>query len=157
MTHSKRAPAIADWYTMDCGQPHLIGSRCASCGTYFFPRVANFCRNPSCESTQFEEVKLSRTGRIWSYTNACYQPPEPYVSPDPFEPFAIAAVELEEERMIVLGQVAKGVGVESLQIGLPMELVLETLYRDGDQDKVVWKWRPLPESSQSPSDLGSRR
>jgi uncharacterized protein len=157
MTHSKRAPAIADWYTMDCGQPHLIGSRCVSCGTCFFPRVAIFCRNPSCESTQFEEAKLSRTGRIWSYTNACYQPPEPYVSPEPFEPFAVAAVELEEERMIVLGQVVKGVGVESLQIGLPMELVLETLYRDGDQDKVVWKWRPLPQSSRISSDLGSRR
>jgi len=23
-----------------------------------------------------------------------------------------------------------------------MELVLETLYRDGDTDKLIWKWKP---------------
>lgn len=139
----KREPAIEGWYTLDEDQPHLIGSRCVSCGTYAFPRERYFCRNPDCESTQFEDVRLSRVGRIWSYTNACYQPPEPYVSPDPFEPFAIAAVELEKERMIVLGQVVRGVGVEQLSVGMPMELVLETLYVQGDTEKVIWKWRPL--------------
>jgi uncharacterized OB-fold protein len=88
------------------------------------------------------DVELSRTGRVWSYTNACYEPPEPFVAPKPFEPFAIAAVELEREKMIVLGQVVAGVGVEELEVGLPMELVLETLYRDGDTDKLIWKWKP---------------
>ena len=142
MSDIRRVPAIEGWYTMDAGQPHLIGSRCASCGSCFFPRVTSFCRNPACEGTQFEDVQLSRGGRIWSYTNACYQPPEPYVAATSYEPFAIAAVELEKEKMIVLGQVVKGVGVEQLKVGMPMELVLETLYVDGDQDKVVWKWRP---------------
>ena len=27
---------------------------------------------------------------------------------------------------------------------MPIELVLETLYRDGEHDKLIWKWRPLP-------------
>jgi uncharacterized OB-fold protein len=79
--------------------------------------------------------------RIWSYTNACYEPPEPFVAPKPFVPFAIAAVELEHEKMIVLGQVVAGVGVDELEVGMPMELD-ETLYRDGDTDKLIWKWKP---------------
>jgi uncharacterized OB-fold protein len=134
--------ALPGWYTLE-PEPHLLGSRCTVCGSYFFPRLNSFCRNPACDSTSFAEVRLSRTGRIWSYTDACYQPPPPYVSAEPFQPFAIAAVELAAERMIVLGQVVAGVGVAQLKIGMPMELVLETLHRVGGADKVVWKWRPL--------------
>jgi uncharacterized OB-fold protein len=121
-----------------------MGSRCNSCGSYFFPRVTVlFCRNPQCEGTSFGDVKLSRTGRIWSYTNACYKPPEPFVAAEPFVPFAIAAVELSTERMIILGQIVAGVDVAALKVGMEVELVLETLYRQGDEERLVWKWRPL--------------
>jgi uncharacterized protein len=139
---AERTAALEGWYTL-APEPHLIGSRCLSCGSYFFPRLTSFCRNPACEGNTFEQVPLSRTGRIWSYTNACYQPPPPYVAAEPFVPFAIAAVELERERMIVLGQVVAGTDVASLRVGMPVELVLETLYREGGQDKLVWKWKPL--------------
>jgi uncharacterized OB-fold protein len=135
-------PAIEGWYTLD-NPPHLIGSRCLTCGTYFFPRQASFCRNPACEGETFEDVALSRTGRVWSYTNACYQPPPPFVAPVPYVPFAIAAVELARERMIVLGQVSAGIGVADLKVGMEMELVLETLYAEGEQQKVIWKWQPV--------------
>ena len=143
MGNKPQAPAVEGWYTMDAEQPHLIGSCCSQCGTYYFPKQSNFCRNPHCDSSEFEEVQLSRTGKIWSYTNNCYQPPEPYVSADPFEPYAIAAVELEKEKMIVLGQVVKGVAVEDLKVGDEVEMVLESLYEDNENDKVVWKWKPL--------------
>ena len=53
-------------------------------------------------------VPLSRTGTVWSFTEHFYQPPEPYMSADPFEPYMVAAVELAEEKMVVLGQVAAG-------------------------------------------------
>jgi uncharacterized protein len=141
MSGPTRVAAIEGWYTLE-DPPHLLGSRCRSCGTYFFPRLASYCRNPACEGTTFEDVQLSRTGRIWSYTNACYQPPQPYVASDPFVPFAIAAVELESERMIVLGQVAAGVELAQLRVGMPVELVLETLHTEGSTDKLVWKWKP---------------
>ncbi|MBS0577872.1 MAG: OB-fold domain-containing protein [Proteobacteria bacterium] len=138
--------AIDGWYTLD-DPPQLIGSRCLSCGTYFFPRQGSFCRNPACAGTSFEDVKLSRTGRIWSYTNACYQPPPPFVAPDPFRPFAIAAVELAAERMIVLGQVAAGFDVGDLRVGMDMELVLEPLHSEDGKDKVIWKWKPMGRAS----------
>lgn len=143
MSDTKVQAAIEGWYTMDAEQPHLIGSCCTSCGTYYFPKTISYCKNPSCDSDQFNEVQLSRTGKVWSYTNACYKPPEPYIAAEPFEPYAIAAVELEKEQMIVLGQVVTGTGVEQLQVGQPMELVLETLYQDGDINKLSWKWKPL--------------
>jgi uncharacterized OB-fold protein len=142
MSDKPLAPAIDGWHTMEA-KPHLIGSQCQQCGTYFFPKQSHFCRNPACDSTEFREVELSRTGHIWSYTNACYQPPEPFVAPDPFEPFAIAAVQLEKEQMVVLGQVVRGVSVEELKVGTPVELVLESLHETDDEIKVTWKWQPL--------------
>lgn len=142
MTHPNQAPAIDGWYTLDPEAPHLIGARCRHCGTYYFPKMVSFCRNPACDSDSFEEVELSRTGKVWSYTNACYQPPAPYVAADPFQPFAIAAVELDTEKMIVTGQVAQGVGVDDLKVGMAVELVLEPLCVEDGTEKLVWKWKP---------------
>ena len=146
MTVKSQVAAIEGWYTLDRNQPHLIGTQCLKCKTFFFPKQSQFCRNPGCGGTKFEEVQLSRTGKIWSYTNACYQPPEPFVAPDPYVPFAIAAVELDREKMIVLGQVVKGVDVDQLKVGMRMELVLETLFEDDKSEKVVWKWQPLAQA-----------
>jgi hypothetical protein len=143
MSDRPALPAIDGWYTLDRKAPHLIGSRCTACSTYFFPKQDHFCGNPACDSTDFDEVELSRTGTLWSYTNACYQPPEPYVSPDPFQPFAIAAVQLEAEQLVVLGQVIAGTGVDDLKVGMPMELVLETLHEDETGDRLIWKWKPM--------------
>ena len=142
MSDKPLAPAIEGWHTM-ADKPHLIGSQCTHCDTYFFPPQDQYCRNPGCDSTSFRRVELSRTGRIWSYTNACYEPPAPFVAPDPFEPYAIAGVQLEREQMVILGQVVKGVSVEDLKIGMPMELVLEALHETDADIKVTWKWRPL--------------
>ena len=142
MSEKPLAPAIEGWHTM-AAKPHLIGTQCAACGTYFFPKQTQYCRNPGCDSTDFREVELSRTGQVWSYTNACYQPPEPFVAPEPFEPYTIAGVQLEKEQMVVLGQVIKGVSVDDLKVGMTMELVLDALHETEDDIKVTWKWQPL--------------
>ena len=141
MSNKPLAPAIDGWHTMAVN-PHLIGTQCTACGTYFFPKNHDYCRNPACDSTDFNEVELSRTGHIWSYTNACYKPPEPYVAADPFEPYAIAAVQLEKEQMVVLGQVIAGVSCADLKVGMPVELVLEQLHETDDDIKMTWKWKP---------------
>jgi len=143
MNQKTRTAAIEGWYTLDNDKPSLIGSQCSDCHSYFFPKQSSYCKNPTCEGTEFSDVELSRTGKIWSYTNNCYQPPEPYISADPFKPYAIAAVELEKERMTVLGQVVEGVDVDQLKVGMEVELVVETLYEDEETDKVVWKWKPI--------------
>ena len=84
-------------------------------------------------------MELSRRGRVWSYTDAQYQPPAPYIPrTDPYEPFALAAVELPEG-LVVMGQVADGLGVADLSVGAEVELVVEPL----TEDTVIWRWRPL--------------
>lgn len=142
MSGKPLVPAIEGWHTMEA-KPHLIGTQCEDCGTFFFPKQNHFCKNPDCESTDFREVELSRTGHIWSYTNACYKPPAPFVAKEPFEPYAIAAVQLEDEKMVVLGQVVEGLSVADLKVGMPMELVLEELHETDEDVKVTWKWQPL--------------
>ena len=138
-----RTPAVEGWFKLDEAKPALLGTRCTGCGSVFFPREETFCRNPSCSGTKFEEVELSARGRLWSYTNHCHAPPAPFVSPKPtFAPYAIAAVELEREKMVVLGQVVPGIGVDQLEVGMPMELALGTLYEDEQNEYVVWKWKP---------------
>jgi uncharacterized OB-fold protein len=143
-----RVPAVEGWFTTDPDRPALLGTRCASCGTYSFPRETSFCKNPDCTGRDFEEVELSRRGTIWSYTNACYQPPPPYVpTTDPFEPFSLAAVELAEEKMVVLGQLVPGVRLEDLAVGTEVELVIDTLFEDDEHEYLVWKWRPVTEGA----------
>jgi len=137
-------PAVEGWFTIG-DDPALTGNRCTSCGTVFFPKASNFCRNPDCSGDTFEDTELSRTGTIWSYTDAQYQPPPPYIPRgDPYEPFALAAVELEAEQMVVLGQVADGFGVADLSVGTKVELVIEPLYSDEEKDYVVYRWKPVP-------------
>ena len=138
-----RVPAVEGWFTTDPDAPALLGSRCDTCGTYAFPRETLYCRNPDCDGTAFTEVALSRRGTVWSYTDARYTPPAPYVAADPYEPFCIAAVELADEKMVVMGQVTGGVTVDDLSVGSEVELVLDTLYEDDDHEYLVWKWRPL--------------
>ncbi|HVN52597.1 MAG TPA: OB-fold domain-containing protein [Acidimicrobiales bacterium] len=143
MAAKTQVPAVEGWFTLDPDRPALLGSRCRSCGIVCFPREASFCRNPACTSREFDEVELSRTGTLWSFTDNRYQPPEPYVSADPFEPYAIAAVELAAEKMVVLGQLVAGTDITTLRAGQPVELVLGTLYSDDEHDYLVWKWRPV--------------
>ena len=136
-------PAIEGWFTLG-DQPTLLGERCTSCATTYFPptaAAAGFCRNPACEGEDFESVPLSRRGTVWSYTDAQYQPPAPYQAPEPFSPFALAAVELPEG-MVVLGQVAQGYGTADLRVGAEVELVVEPEHAT---DQGIWRWKPVTE------------
>lgn len=145
-------PAIEGWFTED-PEPALLGTRCADCGTVFFPRAEGLCRNPSCFGRDLVEHRLSNRGRVWSYTDARYQPPSPYVVPgEEHEPFCIVAVELEAEAMIVMGQVVSGITTDDLEIGMPVRLVVDTLFTDDAPDdgpvrRTVWKWEPAASGS----------
>ena len=135
-------PAISGWFAVDESGPHLIGSRCPVCGTYVFPARALHCPNPGCGSGTLDPVALSRRGTLWSYTENHYAPPPPYPAPDPFEPFAVAAVQLAREGLIVLGKVVAGTGAADLRVGMEMELTIEPLYLDeSGVQRTVYAWR----------------
>jgi uncharacterized protein len=156
MSAKARVPAIEGWFTTEGEQPALLGTKCRACGSVFFPRETFLCRNPECSSRELDEVELSRRGTVWSFTNACYQPPPPYVPvTDPFEPFTLAAVELARERMVVMGQMVPGVQVDDLHAGMPVELVVDTLYEDDDNEYLVWKWRPVDATASRHGEEGA--
>jgi uncharacterized OB-fold protein len=136
-----RTPVVAGWFAGEGDEFRLLGTRCTACASVFFPREDAHCRNPECSGGGLVEVPLSRRGRVWSYTDSRYRPPSPYVTdPElPWEPYALIAVELEPERMVVLGQGAPGVSVADLAVGMEMEIVQGVLPPGGE---TTWNWRP---------------
>ncbi len=139
-----RVPVIEGMFREEAdGSGRLLGGRCPTCGASFFPKQWSFCRNPTCGGTELDDVELSTRGTLWSFTDNRYAPPPPYPSREPFEPYGVAAVELAEEQMVVLGQLAAGTDVGALALGREMELIVEPLYETDDEVRTVWKWRAV--------------
>jgi len=130
--------AVPAWF--DAETTTLIGRRCTACSAVFFPPTADYCRNPHCQGDQLVHHQLSDRGTVWSWTRNHYKPPAPYVAPDPFEPYVVVAVELDDDQMVVLGQLSDD--SEVVEVGDRVELACEELLSEGGQDDVllVWRW-----------------
>jgi uncharacterized OB-fold protein len=137
-----RVSAAPDWFTMDEAAPALLGAKGTKSGSYFWPTAVAVSGNPNVPGEERVPAQLSRRGTLWSWTTNHYAPPEPYVSPDPFVPYTVCAVELAEEQMVVLGGLATGADASQLEVGMTMELVLGPLYEDDEHEYVVWQWAP---------------
>ncbi len=139
----KQISCLEGWLTMPPEEPRIIGSKCTSCGHYFFPK-AKFCRNPYCKKTKpIEDVPLSRRGKLFSYAVNHYAPPPPYHAPDPFTPFGVACVEMPEGIKVV-GQIPRSVDLDTIKIGMEMETTREVLYTDKDGNEVLcWMFKPV--------------
>lgn len=137
-----RLPVVEGFFTEDDGEPRLLGAHCPVCGAWYFPKQWSFCRNPSCTGGPLDDAPLSPRGRLWSWTDNRYAPPPPYPAREPFEPYGVAAVELVDEQIVVLGQLARGTDMAALHLGQDMELVVEPLVEDDEAVRTVWKWRP---------------
>ena len=113
------------------------------CSTVVFPPHNSTCPNPDCDSDSLTPTELSRRGRIWSYTeNRCTRRPRRMSQPIRSSRCTLAAVELADEGIVVLGQVAKGVRASELHVGMEMQLELDTLYRDDEHEYLVYVWAP---------------
>jgi len=134
MTDSRSA--VPDWF--DAEQTRLIGRVCTGCRSVFFPPTIASCRNPGCDGDVLEPHYLSTRGRVWSWTRNHYQPPPPYVSGDPFEPYVVVAVELEPDGLVVLGQLSPHSA--AVDVGDEVSLRTETLLEDADGVQLVWRW-----------------
>ena len=140
MTGPEKTPVIEGLFTLDPEEPRLIGSKCISCGTYFFPRTIS-CSNPNCSEKDVKQALLSRRGKLWSFTVQYYPPPPPFKAQEPFVPFGIGVVDLPEE--IRVAGILTESDTEKLRIGMEMELILEKMYEEDGEDVVTWKFRPL--------------
>lgn len=139
-----RTPVVTGWFAGEGDDFTLLGTRCSTCASVFFPREDSHCRNPGCDSGDLAEIPLSRRGRVWSYTDSRYRPPSPYVTVRelPWEPYTLIAVELAAERIVVLGQAVPGVTVADLAVGAEVEVVPGVLHEDGETVWTTWHWRP---------------
>ena len=135
----KRVSVLAKSFTWPPDEPALIGSRCLACATWAFPRTF-LCPNPECADRSVEDARLSRSGRLASWTVVHFPPPPPYVPPDPFQPFAIGEVEFPEGIQVIGPLVEYDFG--RLAIGMSMETVVEPYYINVEGIEVVgWKFR----------------
>ena len=73
------------------GRPHLVGTRCSSCGTHTFP-VQAAC--PRCGGSDVEAVPLPRSGTVWTWTVQRHAPKPPFRAPASFQPFALGYIDL---------------------------------------------------------------
>jgi uncharacterized OB-fold protein len=81
------APVREGLFTVD--PPALIGGRCRACGTLRFPAL-DVC--PSCQGDDCEQVPLSTTGTVFTFTIVHASPPG-YLGESPY---AYGVVELPE-------------------------------------------------------------
>lgn len=99
----------------------LLGSRCQSCGEYYFP-VASSCTR--CCATELSEYALGNEGVLWSWTVQSFLPKSPYnsgESAESFQPYGVGYIQLPcglkvESRLTCAD-------AQQLQIGMPMRLV----------------------------------
>ncbi len=142
MATAKRIPVVEGLFTETEKGPCLLGSRCASCGTPYFPRTA-FCHNPDCkEKTRVEEATFGGRGKLWSYAILHYPPPRPAKYDEPFSPYALGWVDLEDG-LRVMGRISTN-DLQSLKVGMEVELILDKLAHDEEGNEIIsWQFRPL--------------
>jgi uncharacterized OB-fold protein len=134
-------PVIAGLFADTPDGPRLLGSRCASCGTPYFPKVA-ICRNPSCAGGAIEDAEFGPKGTLWSYTIQYYPPPPPTKYDEPYVPYAMGMIDMAEG-IRVLARISTD-DVTKVAAGSDVELVLEKLYTAPDGDDVItWKFREV--------------
>ena len=143
MTTTKRVPVADGLFAETEDGPRLLGSRCAGCRTPYFPR-SPVCHNPDCADKRIEDARFGPRGALWSYSVQHYPPPEPAKYDDPFVPYALGLIDLDDG-LRVLARIAVD-DPESLRVGSPVELIVDRLYTDPDGNEVTtWKFRPVQE------------
>ena len=128
-------------FTWPSNQPQLIGGRCESCNTYFFPKFS-IIHKPGCKERQVKDVLLSRRGKLDTYTIQYYPPPPPFKVPDPYVPYAIGWVALPEG--VAVAGIITGCKLEDVKMHMDLELVVEPAWEDEEgAQALTWKWRAV--------------
>lgn len=123
--------------------PVLLGSRCQSCGEYYFPATSSCTR---CCGTQLSESVLGNHGELWSWTVQGFLPKSPYdsgESAEDFQSYGVGYVQLPcglkvESRLTCADP-------QQLRIGMPMQLVEVDYGRS--QERVLRTFAFAPASS----------
>lgn len=116
---------IADGILTDEQPPRLIGGRDRETGRIVFPMPSGG------EAERFDAVPLAREGTIWSWTVQRFAPKSPpYAGSEPFEPFALAYVELPGE--VIVESRLTGFDFARLDCGLAVRLTTVVFGQSSD-------------------------
>ncbi|MBI5966770.1 MAG: Zn-ribbon domain-containing OB-fold protein [Deltaproteobacteria bacterium] len=123
-------PSILTLCSTEDGQPHLVGSRCHSCGTVYFPQQT-LCIECLQEGT-LKEHPLSRRGKLYSFTIVERES----LAPPGFKvPYAYGYVELPEGVRVLSKIIGWKPG--TLKMGAGVELVVEEIREDSSGQKIM--------------------
>jgi uncharacterized OB-fold protein len=112
-------------------KPHLLGSRCYSCGEIVFP-VLEIC--PQCDTEkEMEKITLSPGGKLYSYSVVVQS------TPDFKTPYAVGIVELIPEGILILSHIVGDLGndFEKLKIGMELGLTLVPISTNSEGKRVI--------------------
>ena len=120
------------------GRYNLKGTKCANCGTIYFPR-RDFC--PKCRRAgigKIEEYDICRTGEVYTYS-IVYDAP---AMCDMIKPYAVVMVKTDDGVMIA-GQLVD-VDLEKVAIGMRVRAVMRKLSTDGESGIIRYGYKFVP-------------
>ena len=115
----------------------LVGEVCPHCDAKIFP-PRDVC--PNCGGEAKTAFAFSGKGEVFSYTTI-YEAPAGF---DDTAPYTVALVKLEEGPMVTAQ--LTDLGEQSVQIGMPVEMVTRKIRSDADQKGMLiygYKFRPV--------------
>ena len=110
----------------------LLANRCGSCGKIYFPKL-EFCAE--CFGVHLTDIPLSRRGRLYTYTIT--HMPSAHFEP----PFANGFVDTDEGARVYAPLVIRE--DKPFKVGMEMEMVVETLWQEGEKEMVGFRFRPV--------------
>ena len=110
----------------------LLANKCKLCGQVFFPKAV-FCL--TCLNEEMEEVKLSRKGKLFTYT--IVRMPSMHFEP----PYAIGYVTMPEGIRVFAPLIMSD--DTSFKIGMDMEVVVEKLWQENEDEIIGYRFKPV--------------
>ncbi len=137
-TSGSRVPVVEGLFTEQDGTARLLGSRCATCGTPYFP-ASSLCHHPDCDDSATADAAFGPSGTVWSYSYQNYPPPSPAVYDEPYEPYALAVVDLDDGLRVV-GRLESG--SPPPEVGRRVDVVVGVIGHDDDgTERTSWVFR----------------
>ena len=116
----------------------LKGVKCRTCGSLALGEREH-CIN--CSSSDLEEHVFSKQGKVYTHTIIRHPPPPPYPK-EKFQPFPTAWVELEDG-LFILSEITD-CGLEEVEIGMPVEMVVGKGWEDEEgNDVIMYRFKPV--------------
>jgi uncharacterized OB-fold protein len=114
----------------------LVGSKCESCGTYYFPprRLCPKCRR----SGRIVEYQFKGTGEVVTYSTV-YTPGESWIGS---KPYVLVIVRLDEGPLMTAQLICEP---SKVQIGMRVRNVFRKIGEDGEKGMIHYGTKFVPD------------